>query len=102
MKRFFYTDLLAAAWMAKHFGMRFWSGDHEIHLLPFVDSQKKGRWLLHPDSLLLLEPRAGDLLTGRNRKVFMIYEGGESLPHARVVERNGIAFMWPESERASP
>ena len=69
-RRYFYTDPLAAAWMAKHFGMEFdWFSDqgngpvaqtpesiaHDI-LYPGTG----GRYYIHPDSLHLLEPQARD------------------------------------------
>src|SRR5258708_34729609 len=68
-KCYFYTDLLAAAWMAKHFGM--------FLTLPTLKSfdyanQKGFKWesiahgpysekyYVHPDSLHALEPQVGD------------------------------------------
>jgi len=101
-KRYFYTDPLAAAWMAKHHGMEFWHTMIEIIVRAKRQHQEwadtVGNHYIHPNSLHLLEPQIGDLLTGRNRKVFMIFDGSTNPPHARVVERDGIAFMWPESE----
>jgi hypothetical protein len=77
MKRYFYTDPLAAAWMAKHFGMRFTEPDGEEVSLKFPGegvsywqrSYDNGyenycgeRFYIHPDSLPLLLPRPGDIL----------------------------------------
>jgi hypothetical protein len=80
---YFYTDPLAAAWMQKHYGMRFLTphGD-ELRWFdgkmmfgkpyPLEGSVLEGKTLLiesldphyiHPDSLHLLEPRAGDLVS---------------------------------------
>jgi hypothetical protein len=122
-KRFFYTDPLAAAWMAKHFGMKLVclhrneddgvDADHVGTPYPFehaiLDAEMwedaiRGTCrniYVHPDSLPLLEPQIGDLITGRNRKVFMFHEGATTpTENARVAERNGIPFHSPESEDA--
>ena len=115
MKRFFYTDPLAAAWMAKHFGMRFWNGAHEIQMLPLVDGEKAGLWHIHPDSLHLLQPQVGDLVVTQHDEAgvvtqmnpsggldfgrwFSIGEEGKfDSDNHKVVQRHGIAFHWPES-----
>jgi hypothetical protein len=78
-KRYFYTDALAAAWMAKHFGMRFEGGSFE--LIGIIDEfepttfvwttpynlaracDQPIRAYIHPDDLDLLEPEDGDLIT---------------------------------------
>jgi hypothetical protein len=66
MTRHFYTDPLAAAWMAKHFGIefRYWRwNDLSFQFTPVnaraveLDSSKL---YIHPDSLHLLEPQVGD------------------------------------------
>lgn len=68
--RYFYTDPLAAAWMAKHFGMKF---------IPPMNLSRPIRWdtaemfvnrnlewgaafdyVIHPESLHLLKPKVGD------------------------------------------
>ena len=108
-KRFFYTDPLAAAWMAKHHGMRFWNGNHEIHVLPLVDGEKSERWYVHPDSLRLLEPQVGDCCEWignpdtRHYSALEEEEKGDPFMEAEIiciVARNGIVFHWPESEGA--
>jgi len=122
-KRFFYTDPLAAAWMMKHHKMHIVDkyGD-EIEEAYRRDPQV---WLdppyyIHPDSLHLLEPQIGDLVaTRRGNESTTLYQpielGGPKFfieefilfgktfkweEIVRVVLRNGIAFMWPESEEA--
>ena len=68
MTRFFYTDPLASAWMANHFGMRFllegeefeeWGA--EIHdLWPDFGEDTAIKYHINPDSLHLLELQGGD------------------------------------------
>jgi hypothetical protein len=69
---------------------------------------------VHPDSLLLLEPQVGDMLTnigvigwklsGIERGRLQFYDGnGGPVTYGRkeemtIIQRNGKAFMWPESE----
>jgi hypothetical protein len=59
--RYFYTDPLAAAWMAKHFGMRFRNMNNgaEItiqHIIQHATTGNVCNICIHPDSLHLLEP----------------------------------------------
>lgn len=130
MKRYYYTDPLAAAWMARHYGMMFgirhyekiiWdceaqgmSGDwHPIkdweHIAAdAADGNAQPAYYIHPDSLHLLEPQVGDLVRwGYNRKdvcegVFTWSSSADlhSDNWGQVFQRNGIAFHWPESEEA--
>jgi len=79
--RYFYTDPLEAAYMAKHFGMRFSEGEIydgkgtayacQIFAVQRFDSESieihctdKGNYqfYIHPDSLALLEPIKDDLI----------------------------------------
>lgn len=110
MKRYYYTDPLAAAWMAKHFGMRFYEGlepfedgePFEIEQYGILKEAARQAWnecysknpyvYIHPDSLHLLEPnKATDHIIHDEN------EQGEIL-RSRIIQRNGLAFMWPESE----
>ena len=118
-KRYFYTDPLAAAWMAKQFGMRvvhpyvaasgnpeMW--DSDTHSFEGFVSEFPGgsRLYLHPDSLPLLEPQIGD----RDEDGFIYAAQGDwrradstgcsirSAGICRTAKRNGIPFMWPEVE----
>ena len=89
--KYYYTDVLAAAWMAKHFGMKlqkgvFGYGEGVTTYLTLLDAAGneawKYRYYIHPDSLPLLEPKEGDVvicrwgkdaayaLCGRVRNVF--------------------------------
>ena len=129
MTRYFYTDPLAAAWMAKHFGMRFTNGEHEVCVTPLVDAEADGIRFVHPDSLHLLELQGGDLVTNThdprnaehrpcsgkvvafiNRRTSAYVDVGErhngkrefceDAAALRVVQRVGKPFHWPERETA--
>jgi hypothetical protein len=108
--RYFYADALAAAWMAKHFGMEFIfenpSGggvlDYQSFrsVLDWYEDNVK-RFYLRPDSRRLLEPQPGDrdadgfLWDGvRWQCQFRLLQSDSS----RTASRNGIPFMWPESD----
>lgn len=136
MAKYFYTDPLAAAWMAKHFGMRFtsenrttlaWDKEFSCFYLPDdsrAEQEFNGNHYIHPDSVHLLEPKVGDLFIGHRDALYRADEtlypkqGGEWEPgvcwrivdcHSRyfpsawgderkIIQRNGIPFMWPEKE----
>lgn len=136
-RRFFYTDPLAAAWMATHFGMDIRLEDPEgqgfleatliLGLREWRDAIAACadlKFFIHPDSLHLLEPGAGDLFRfGTHGPIFKcipdLDDRGAKLGNIptppqwevscareknggriRVLQRNGIPFMWPESEDA--
>lgn len=119
--RYYYTDPLAAAWMAKYFGMKFTHGQgFEIYLSPHeswsgwyytqsgirVHRHPNETLYIHPDSVKLMEPQVGDILSvrsvlGKDKKPYYFYEykGLASLPDIwKIIQHNGIAFMWPEVE----
>lgn len=65
--KYFYTDPLAAAWMAKHFWMAFITRDAwELFQLEERWRYKtslalfQGKFYIHPDSVKLLEPQPED------------------------------------------
>ena len=118
-RRYFYTDPLAAAWMAKHFGMVFGSGSNKLtEPGDFTDTYENeygcfpkneaDRHYIHPDSLHLLEPQVGDLcsflwwLMGSDKAAehHKLYDGGH-LAWQRIIQRNGLAFHWPESDEST-
>ena len=127
MTRYSYSDPLAAAWMERHFGMRLvdeegiermaWTLAHATQCLLFA----------HPDSLALLEPQVGDLVTNTheprnaehrpcsgkvvgfiNRRTSAYVDVGErhngkrefceDADALRVLQRAGKPFHWPERE----
>jgi hypothetical protein len=108
-KRYFYTDPLAAAWMEKRHCFRF-SCDVFTTFTPAKDERLlkavfEPYFYIHSDSLHLLEPKPDDLVqwlitdgSGKPFKGFgavSYYEGYGKIE--RIIERNGIPFMWPES-----
>ena len=119
MKRYYYTDALAAAWMADKYGMIFlsdagdkisWMGDTAVTTSMFGTFTCDGPLYIHPDSLHLLEPKDGDLVDGV--RVGHVYEtdgktlnvdanGGDwemAADCVTILQRNGIPFMRPEVE----
>lgn len=122
MKKYFYTDPLAAAWMVKNFGMKLqsinngpvqFSMDEESEIPKYEmigEMEDKYGWevinkaYIHPDSVHLLEPQKGDRLLWRGYgRTEWKYE--EAYTHTTmkgweflILQRNDKAFMWPESE----
>jgi len=110
--RYFYTDPLAAAWMAKHFGMRFlhYDTENECDILALFAAGifrfQVIKLTLHPDSQPLLEPRVGDVAQtdgAMNRiKDIVLVELRDYLKANggyRIIQRDGKAFHWPEVEK---
>lgn len=119
-KRYYYTDPLAAAWMGEKYDMEFQVSEHghfELGILVDEDNLFMEEWCedehfyIHPDSLHLLEPKVGDVISGLagggklyNRIIQEVVEGAEENAAAliskgcAIIQRNGIAFIWPESE----
>ena len=126
MTRWFYNDPLAAAWMAKHFGMNLYCRNDDAEMAeyelpeaqreyPFghamiddgctaetwgaVISESLGRRAyVHPDSLHLLEPVHGDVLMQNGSAFVWSKFGGQNVQSATIIQRNEIPFMWPEVE----
>ncbi len=126
--KYYYPDPLAAAWMAKHFGMRFFNGTEpettgackflhaDVALLSpkhhIVHSDYKGNFYIHPDSLHLLKPVDGDLV--ENCGYVGIFSEDKECPTlspsveieikidgefpVTIDKRNNIPFHWPEVE----
>lgn len=134
--RYYYSDPLAAAWMSDKFLMRFeWDcrtlgkqSQGSAYEVPFcydvisVDrmNSRPEKYYIHPDSLHLLEPQAGDVATDTSNPALEVieidkgqyggacqYSGKIELKNAKhrkeigllkIIQRNGKAFMWPEVE----
>lgn len=105
-KRYFYTDPLAAAWMAKHHGMRFQHNpdgnecDIQALFAAGVFRFQKMMLYIHPDSLAILEPKPLDLAWNEEKRLFFFFG---SLPQGevngyKIILRNGKHFLWPEVE----
>ena len=112
-KRYYYTDPLAAAWMARHFGMAFERSDGDL-LLDFDDMADDlaihiasdlwdGKYFVHPDSLHLLEPLEADLYATVHGCGWLAITPGESWKKQcypfRIIQRDGKPFHWPEPEQ---
>jgi len=101
----YYTDPLAAAWMTKHFGMKF-STDSKFAAndRPIAIDDKYDKFYIHPDSLHLLEPQYNDIVLGDDYSVgTCVVRFGNPMVSTdfnirRIMERNEIPFMWPEME----
>jgi len=133
--RHFYSDPLAAAYMAKHFGMKYVSVHEQnwSHPKQYLASRNpseewaNGQWEIHQESLHLLSPKYGDLVTNtydeynsKHRPCSGIFVGSlnngkdayvstgerhngknefcEQVSSLRIVQRKGVSFFWPESE----
>ena len=121
--RYFYKDPLAAAWMAKHFGMKllkYWHDFYDPNKVYYseIDFEEILReasrsinelCLVHSDSLQLLHPRLGDVLYSRiggGVSVEEILSDERALqtgPHiiqrgGRIIQRDGKPFFWPKRE----
>lgn len=125
-RRYFYTDPQAVGWMQKNFGMKFYRkyppAFYEDGLLVGTDEEMEDIdrhehiYFIHPESLHLLEPQMGDLVKvmgnvgylpageGFAEKYALRMARANCQPHAtgRIIQRNGIAFHWPESEAVPP
>jgi hypothetical protein len=116
MKRYFYTDPLAAAWMAKHFGMRFLRPDGSTVNLSHSSWERKGHDgmisfvavpepadSIHPDSLHLLEPQVGDICINDDAEYnpgAPFRDVGNTWEPFHIIQRNGKAFHRPEQEES--
>lgn len=109
--KYFYTDPLAAAWMANKFMMEFVADDgREIIITdlgfdfknPTALDRSPRKAFISPDSLHILGLCEGDLGIDINGQI-QRYDTEWSNPFIailpmRVIYRNGTPFMWPEVE----
>lgn len=99
MIKYFYTTPLAAAWMANYFGMRFspeLDGYNSLinHLKNSVE-----KFYIKSHSLELLKPQSGDLWIPYPDAIVEEYNGNAVYRNDyKIIQRNGIPFMWPENE----
>lgn len=112
--RYYYDDPLAAAWMQKNHAMRFWYAGQETWIRSFSDLMESDwsddfRVEVHHESLSLLEPQMGDLLSingGVSAAIINYPDMLEQIIVMRhqfekpetIIQRNGIAFIWPKQE----
>ncbi len=110
-RRLFSTGPLAAARMRMHFGMRLrpaYSSERAVpagaEVTRSAHPRFGGRFSTHRDSLPVVGPREADVYATDSGCGWPATTPSESWNrqggHVRVVRRNGIAIMWPESEAA--
>ncbi len=106
-KRPYYTDPLAAAWMAKYFGMMFIGYEKEIPKELILQSVEDiyFKLYIHLDSLLILKFRDSDIVSSPTKlgdgSIILAtgyYGFSKNDPGLKIIQRNGIPFMWPEFE----
>lgn len=117
MKKLYYKDPLAAAYMANKFGVRLFrkayceSTDREEAWLDWdvddccndeVFERYKGESIyIHPDSYHIFELMDGDLLRffDKVKKIeYIVYYGGKDVTNYQIAQRGDNPFFWPESE----
>lgn len=111
--KYFYTDHLAAAWMATYYGMKFTTenGNDSSFITPIHFHEPEngdcyfGKLYIHPDSLHLLEPmdddKGVDDSPDQCEHMGRWVKANDCRPvidKVRIDKRNGVAFMWPEKE----
>jgi hypothetical protein len=122
--RYYYDDPLAAAWMADKFGMRYVDGfnvsirgdadDPVTFANYFAARLDEPDMYIHPDSLSLLELQMGDLVYIENWydnpnsrfpyvqiNIVELLERLKKEATCTIIQRNGLAFMWPKSTNDS-
>lgn len=128
MTKRYYDDPLAAAGMAKHFGMEFyaeprppcypegdqvvWDGDLGALSTRNTVHPYEGRCYIRPNSRHILEPQEGDVGLGVDGLVYRyivsiglwVTEGEfqgmpiEQKEGVAIIHRNGMPFHWPKEE----
>jgi len=124
MAKLYYTDPLAAAYMAREFGILIGQWDDErgvfftkiAWLTEQLGASSKGKYYIHPDSYKIFEPQDKDLITlGRieddffvireNHKDWYGYDNVINRDRSfltndkfKIIQRNNKPFFWPESE----
>ena len=100
MTKYYYTDPLKAAYMAREFGVRFWNGEHELHHLPFVDAEAEGRNIIHPDSEHIFSPIEWDCMLSDGGALFrfMSAPDGVKFKECSTIMRDNKHFFTPEAE----
>lgn len=114
MKKPFYKDVLAAAWMARNYGMTFTSEEGKLYDWAVEIQLPLERYYIHPDSLHLLSLSPGDVIEWTNKgkaanrwSDVADFQDGYSAKDAltpfqnqnyKIIQRGDINFMWPESE----
>ncbi|WP_020476279.1 hypothetical protein [Zavarzinella formosa] len=78
----------------------------EHWMLQRMDLCARFRFYVHTDSLGLIEPRVGDVCVAwyrvdeKHLTTFLHWESRTQRKRfIKIIQRNGIAFMWPEVEQ---
>jgi len=115
--KYYYDCPIEAAYMSKYHGIYqqeplaigFNAGEYVITRSPHLGLSSDTKYYIHPDSLHLLEPHIGDVCR-TNKKldtgfddVILIEDKSElnvynDVDGFRIIQRNGLSFMWPEHE----
>jgi len=115
MERYVYGDALAAAWMAKRFGMTFDAElpDGSVAATAAIDERAllhtapnawlDRRFVLRPECLGLLEPRLGDLIERHDCFYFVVTDEEHASADAVSSLKNQTAAIskvraWPRPE----
>lgn len=114
-KRYYYKNLHHALLMILDFDMKIQSEDgcnisSNFLLRMMIDGGilSNDKLYIHPDSEYLLDPQVGDLVFNFAwQSEFMIKNDNDLLAvnnankagvRYRIIQRNGLPFMWPEVE----
>lgn len=113
--RYFYTDPLAAAWMAKQFGMKFVLNYDEAstktgiycEIYSPLSHDDIDKLYIHPDSVKLLEPKENDVVffNSHNEDFYIKLDNPiltDGVENAKIIQREGKSFMWPDLEENEP
>lgn len=111
-KRYYYTDPIKAAWMAREFWVEFASHSYTDAMsyegqLAFLDDGLPIE--IAGDSLHIFEPMEGDVIRddidGEYQVVWKDHKGlgidtskGTYPPSGQIIQRNGKAFFMPEGQ----
>lgn len=118
MKRYYYDDPLGAIWMMRRFGFFIIIQDTIfIHndWRELADKCSDEAWVegrkfyIHPDNEYILKPQKGDLVKDIDNEYQIVWEdhiglgidtsvGTQSPEGCKIIQRNGIPFMWPKEE----
>ena len=90
MAKLYYDDPLAAAYMAREFGVEF-EGDNYQSLTESCymanSKPKEMPFIVRPNSLHVFEPMEGDLFFNCSKE-----------KKRKIIQRNNKPFFWPKSE----
>ena len=114
MSKLFYTDPLAAAIMAREFGVKIYSGDLIANnIWTWRDAAAAASELIgnfegeilgiHPDSYHVFEPQVGDMCEVHINSILIVHTAWRKyIPKTwdfkQIIQRNNKPFFTPQSE----